>query len=111
MIKIWRGITCSNVLYNLIFTTKFNDSSIFIINVSIGLFEFVVADWICWWRHNTNPGCQVQPIFLQANQPIRMQYSDQIKIFLIIGALNALGIQNLSGLSGSNVSNSTGMLL
>jgi len=25
----------------------------------MGLFEFVVGEWICWWRHNTNPGYQV----------------------------------------------------
>jgi len=23
------------------------------------LFEFVVDEWICWWRHNTNQGYQV----------------------------------------------------
>jgi len=22
----------------------------------MGLFEFVVGEWICWWRRNTNPG-------------------------------------------------------
>jgi len=25
----------------------------------MGLFEFVVGEWIWWQRHNTNPGCQV----------------------------------------------------
>jgi len=25
----------------------------------MGLFEFVVGETICWWRHNTNPGYQV----------------------------------------------------
>jgi len=25
----------------------------------MGLFEFVIGEWICWWRHNTNPGHQV----------------------------------------------------
>jgi hypothetical protein len=25
------------------------------------LFEFVVSESICWWRHNTNPGYRVQP--------------------------------------------------
>jgi len=23
------------------------------------LLEFVVGEWICWWRHNTKPGYQV----------------------------------------------------
>ena len=49
----------------------------------MGLFEFVVSGWICWRRHNTNPGYQVWPMLLQADQPIRMQYSYQIKLFLI----------------------------
>jgi len=25
----------------------------------MGVFEFVDGEWICWWRHNTNPGYQV----------------------------------------------------
>jgi len=25
----------------------------------MGLLEFVVGEWICWWRHNTNRGYQV----------------------------------------------------
>jgi len=25
----------------------------------MGLFEFVVGEWICWWRHNTNTGYRV----------------------------------------------------
>ena len=45
------------------------------------LFEFVVGEWIFRWRQNTNPGYQVKPIFLQADQPIRLQYSHQIKLF------------------------------
>jgi len=45
------------------------------------LFEFVVSEWIYWWRHNTNPGYQVQPFFLQEDQPIWLQYSHQIKLF------------------------------
>jgi hypothetical protein len=46
----------------------------------MGLFEFVIGRWIFWWHHNTNPGNQVPPIFLQADQPIRLQYSHQIKL-------------------------------
>jgi len=22
----------------------------------MGLSEFIVGEWICWWHHNTNPG-------------------------------------------------------
>jgi hypothetical protein len=44
------------------------------------LFEFVVGEWISWWRHNTNPGYQYSKNFLQADQPIRLQYSNQIKL-------------------------------
>jgi len=29
------------------------------IDYFIVLFEFVVGEWICWWRHNINPGYQV----------------------------------------------------
>jgi hypothetical protein len=47
------------------------------------LFQFVVGGWICWRRHNINPGYQVWAMLLQAEQPIRMQYSHQIKLFLI----------------------------
>ena len=45
----------SNIPSNLIFTTKFNDSY----DYFMGLFEFVVGKWICWWHHNTKPGYQV----------------------------------------------------
>jgi hypothetical protein len=47
-----------HIPYNLIFTTKCNDSSIFITIIS-RLFEFVVDELICWGRHNTNPCYQV----------------------------------------------------
>jgi len=44
------------------------------------LFEFVAGEWICWWRHYSNLGYQVKPVFLQADQPIRLQYSPQINL-------------------------------
>ena len=60
----YASITCStisNIPYNLIFTTKFNDSSILItiISCDYNVFEFVVGGWTRWWRHNTNPGYRV----------------------------------------------------
>ena len=47
----------------------------------MGLFEFVVEEWICWRRHNTNPEYQVKPILPQVNRPIRFRYSHQINLF------------------------------
>jgi len=58
---VYTSISCSkisNIPYNLIFTTKFNEPSILITIISCD-FEFVVGEWICWWCHNTNPGYQV----------------------------------------------------
>ena len=46
----------------------------------MGLFESLCGEWIRWRRHNTNPGYQVEPMFLQADQPIRLQYSRQISL-------------------------------
>ena len=66
----------SNIPYNLIFTTKFNDSSILINYVYfMWLFEFVVGDVTIPTqviKYNQN--------FLQAVQPIRLQYLNQIKL-------------------------------
>jgi hypothetical protein len=53
----YTSITCSkieHIPYNLIFTTKCNDSSI-LITITSWDFEFVVSEWICRRRHNTNP--------------------------------------------------------
>ena len=50
----------------------------------MGLFEFVIGELIFWWRHNTNPDYEVHfcinQIFLQADQAIRLQFSQQIKL-------------------------------
>jgi hypothetical protein len=43
----YASITCSkieHIPHNLIFTTKFNDSSILITNYFMGLFEFIVGE-------------------------------------------------------------------
>jgi hypothetical protein len=44
------------------------------------LLEFVIGEWICWWRHFTNPVIKYNQNVLQAEQPIRLQYSNQIKL-------------------------------
>jgi hypothetical protein len=52
----YASITCStvsNIPYNLIFTTKFNDSSILITIISCDF-------WICHWRMNTLVTSQYQ---------------------------------------------------
>jgi hypothetical protein len=79
-----RLYTCSkisNILYNLIFTTKLNDSSILITIISCDYLNLSLA--------NEHVGAVTIPIqvikynqnFLQAGSPIRFQYSNQIKLF------------------------------
>ena len=77
-------ITCStisNTSYNLIFTTKFNDSSILITIISCDYLNLSLAD-----EHVGDVTIPSQVIeynqnFLQADQPIRLKYSNQIKLF------------------------------
>jgi hypothetical protein len=55
-------ITCSkiqHILYDLIFTTKLNDYLDFNYDYIMGLFEFVIGEWICRRCYNVNPGYQV----------------------------------------------------
>jgi hypothetical protein len=57
-----RIITCSNIThipYNLIFTTKFNDSSILFTIIPWDYLNFSLANEYVWRRHNTNQGYQV----------------------------------------------------
>jgi hypothetical protein len=57
-VGIYASITCSkisNIPYDLIFTTKFNDSSILITML------FHVTVWICRWRMNMLVTSQCQP--------------------------------------------------
>jgi hypothetical protein len=76
--------TISNIPYNLIFTTKCNDSSFLITIIScdylnLSLANEYVGDVIIQTqviKYNQN--------FLQADQPIRLQYSNQIKRGLIV---------------------------
>jgi hypothetical protein len=72
----YASITCStisNIPYNLIFTTKFNDSSIH------------VTIWICRWRMNTLMTSQYQPMLSSITKILsrRISQSDcriQIKL-------------------------------
>ena len=48
LFKKFNNSLISNIAYNLIFTTKFNDSSILITIISCNYFEFVVGERICW---------------------------------------------------------------
>ena len=76
-------ITCStisNIPYNLIFTTKFNDSSILIAIISCDYLNLSLED-----EHVGDVTIPTQVIeynqnFLQADQPIRLKYSNQIKL-------------------------------
>jgi hypothetical protein len=75
----YTSITCSNIPYNLIFTAKFNDSSILITIISCDYLNLSLAN-----EYVGGPTIPTQVIkynqhFLQADQPIRLQYSNQIK--------------------------------
>ena len=73
--------TCSNIPYNLIFTTKLNDSSILITIISCDYLNLsLVNDYV---GDVTIPTQIVEydQNFLQADQPIRLQCSNQIKLF------------------------------
>ena len=63
------SLQIEHIPYNLIFATKYTDFSI-LITIIMERFEFVVGEWICSRRHNTNPGNQILPMLLQADQPI-----------------------------------------
>ena len=71
----------SNIPDNLICTTKFNDSWILITIISCDYLNLSLAD-----EHVGDVNIPTQVIkynqnFLQADQPIRLQISNQIKLF------------------------------
>ena len=72
---------------NLIFTTKFNFSSILFTIIPWDYLNLSLANEYVWPRLNTNQGYQVEPMLLQAAQPIRLQYSHQIKLLSYIPIL------------------------
>jgi hypothetical protein len=61
-----------HIPYNLTFATKFNDSSILITIIS--------SDYLNLSFGNEYVTIPTQVMLLQANQPIRVQYSHQIKL-------------------------------
>ena len=77
----YSSITCSkisNIPYSLIFTTKFNDSSILITIISCNYLNLSLANE--YVDDVTIPTYVIEynQNFLQADQPIRLQYSNQI---------------------------------
>jgi hypothetical protein len=68
----------SNIPYNLIFTTKCNDSSILITIISCDYLNLSLANE--YVDDVTIPTYVIEynQNFLQADQPIRLQYSNQI---------------------------------
>ena len=83
--NIWNTcITCSkisNIPYNLILATKFNDSSILITIISCHYFNLLLANEYVGDFTIPNPVIKYNKTYLQADQPIRLQYSKQIKLF------------------------------
>jgi hypothetical protein len=82
----YASITCStisNILYNLFFTAKYNDSSILITILSCDYLNLSLAD-----EHVGDVTIPTQVIEYSQNclqdQPIRLQYSNQIKLFPFI---------------------------
>ena len=79
------SITCSkisNIHYNLIFTTKFNDSSIVITIISCDYFNLSLANEYVGDVTIPTHVIEYNQHFLQADQPIRLQYLNQIKLYL-----------------------------
>jgi len=68
VIQVW-PVQNEHNPYNLIFTTKFNDSSILITIIAWDYLNLSLAN-----EYVTNPGNQVWQMLLQADQPIRLQY-------------------------------------
>ena len=81
----YTSVTCPNILnipYNLIFTTKFNDSSILITIISWDCLKLLLAnECVCDVTIPTHVIKYNQGL-VQADQPTRLQYSYQIKLFI-----------------------------
>jgi hypothetical protein len=71
----------SNIPYNLFFTTIFNDSSILITIISCEYLNLPLADEQADDVTIPTQVIEYSQNFLQADQPIRLQYSNQIKLF------------------------------
>ena len=81
----YTSITCSklsNIPYNLIFTTQFNDSSILIkINIPCDYLNLSLANDYVGDVTIPTQVIQYNQNFPQADQPIIFQFSNQIKLF------------------------------
>ena len=79
----YTSLTCStisNIPYNLIFTTKFNDSSIYITIILCDYFNLSLADENVGDVTIPSQVIEYKQNVLQAGQPIRLQYSNQINL-------------------------------
>ena len=81
----YTSITCSkisNIPYNLIFTTKFNDCSIFITIISYDYLNLSLANEYVGDVTIPTRIIKYNQNFLQTDQSIRLQYSHQIKLLI-----------------------------
>ena len=77
------SITCSKTLYipyNLILTTEFNDPSILITIISCDYLNLSLANEYVGDVTMPTQVIRYNQTFLQADQPIRLQYSNQVKL-------------------------------
>ena len=90
----YTSITCSkikNIPYNLIFATKFNDSSILITIISFDYLNLSLANEYVGDVTIPSQVIEYNQIFLQVDQPIGLQYSNQIKLYhFIVGKYQCL---------------------
>jgi hypothetical protein len=81
-------ITCSKIanipLYNLIFTININVSSILITIISCDYLNLSLANEYVGDVTIPTQVIKYNQNFLQSDQPIRLQYSNQIKLLLYI---------------------------
>jgi hypothetical protein len=79
------SITCSKISkvpYNLITTTKFNDSSILITIISCDYLNLSLANEYVDDVTIPTQVIKYNQTILQADQPIRLQYSNKIKLYI-----------------------------
>jgi hypothetical protein len=70
----------SNIPYNLTFTTKFNDSSILITIISCDYLNLSLANEYVGDITIPTQVIKFNQNFLQVDEPIRLQYSNQIEL-------------------------------
>ena len=95
----YTSITCSkieNIPYYLILTTKFSDSSILITIISCDYLNLTLANE--YFVDVTIPTQVIKnnQFFLQADQPIRSQYSHQIRLLDDIPLIDVKGLDVLN---------------